>query len=417
MRSAGPHGKRVENGYATYYLRSSVLGGQVVCEMNSGGGWTRGYVYLGGQMLAMQFSGVFWLHQEPYSKGQRITNSSGNVTATIELDPWGGETNRSVNSYFQPRKFTTYDRDANYWDEAQARQYHGFWSRFAQPDPYDGSYSPTNPQSFNRYAYVQNDPVNFVDPSGLEMCVDAWCGGGGYWGPRSFGGNLWGNDPHPGGGNIAARDHERTVAVAVTRFFKGLPKEYNYIGGLSWGYWGEDSGDVMRHFTATFSVEALNYLTITLSGRFAFDISGTLWGVHGEAFGEGSTEIDWNAQLMMAAPFAGILRNSAGEVEAQIGSKLEYLFGKATGEKNLARTVDMLKKMQGIGIFDTVANRAYLQGYFNSVLRNSANVVFRQANGTTVRESLLMGPSGGLKMTSFWQGDRLMSFILYGGGP
>ncbi len=23
------------------------------------------------------------------------------------------------------------------------------------------------PQSFNRYAYVQNDPVNFVDPSGL----------------------------------------------------------------------------------------------------------------------------------------------------------------------------------------------------------------------------------------------------------
>jgi hypothetical protein len=26
----------------------------------------------------------------------------------------------------------------------------------------------TNPQSFNRYAYVQNDPVNFVDPLGLD---------------------------------------------------------------------------------------------------------------------------------------------------------------------------------------------------------------------------------------------------------
>lgn len=25
----------------------------------------------------------------------------------------------------------------------------------------------TDPQSFNRYGYVQNDPVNFVDPSGL----------------------------------------------------------------------------------------------------------------------------------------------------------------------------------------------------------------------------------------------------------
>jgi hypothetical protein len=61
----------------------------------------------------------------PLNKCQRITNSSGNVTATIELDPWGGETNRSVNSYFQPRKFTTYDRDSNAWDEAQARQYSG----------------------------------------------------------------------------------------------------------------------------------------------------------------------------------------------------------------------------------------------------------------------------------------------------
>jgi hypothetical protein len=39
---------------------------------------------------------------------------------------------------------------------------------FDQPDPYDGSYNLTDPQSFNRYAYVQNDPVNFVDPSGLD---------------------------------------------------------------------------------------------------------------------------------------------------------------------------------------------------------------------------------------------------------
>ena len=41
------------------------------------------------------------------------------------------------------------------------RRYNRWYSRFDQPDPYDGSYDLTDPQSFNRYAYVQNDPVNF----------------------------------------------------------------------------------------------------------------------------------------------------------------------------------------------------------------------------------------------------------------
>jgi hypothetical protein len=47
------------------------------------------------------------------------------------------------------------------------RRYAGKWHRFVQPDPTDGSYDLTNPQSFNRYAYVQNDPSNLVDPTGM----------------------------------------------------------------------------------------------------------------------------------------------------------------------------------------------------------------------------------------------------------
>jgi hypothetical protein len=48
------------------------------------------------------------------------------------------------------------------------RSYHGWWARFNEPDPWDGSYDLTDPQSFNRYAYVRNDPVNYVDPDGLQ---------------------------------------------------------------------------------------------------------------------------------------------------------------------------------------------------------------------------------------------------------
>ncbi|HET8669063.1 MAG TPA: RHS repeat-associated core domain-containing protein, partial [Candidatus Saccharimonadales bacterium] len=161
-------GKKNENGVITYYLRSSVLGGQVVAELTSAGAWSRGYVYLGGQVMAVQQAGVYWMHQDPVAKSKRVTNASGNVVSTIELDPWGGETNRSSNEAFQPRKFTTYERDSIGSDDAMHRRYNRWWSRFEQPDPYDGSYDLSDPQSFNRYSYVQNDPVNFVDPLGLD---------------------------------------------------------------------------------------------------------------------------------------------------------------------------------------------------------------------------------------------------------
>jgi len=42
------------------------------------------------------------------------------------------------------------------------------YGRFLTPDPYRASAAPENPQSWNRYAYVQSDPVNRYDPSGLD---------------------------------------------------------------------------------------------------------------------------------------------------------------------------------------------------------------------------------------------------------
>jgi RHS repeat-associated protein len=188
----GLRAKKTDNGDTIYYLRSTVLGQQVVVEIYGGGPsyqgsnwWLRGYVYLEQQLIAVQAGGVFWAHQEPVTKSQRLTDIYGNITSTVELDPFGADTARSQNELQQPHRFTTYERDVDGEDDAMFRHYNRWWGTFNQPDPYDGSYDLGDPQSLNRYSYTQNDPVNYADPTGLmwiicQFFTGEWGISGGY---------------------------------------------------------------------------------------------------------------------------------------------------------------------------------------------------------------------------------------------
>jgi RHS repeat-associated protein len=77
-------------------------------------------------------------------------------------------------------KFATYFRDGSTaLDYAQQRYYASTLGRFTTTDPYDGSADGKDPQSWNRYSYVQNDPVNHNDPSAMNMAFwDDWGVGG-----------------------------------------------------------------------------------------------------------------------------------------------------------------------------------------------------------------------------------------------
>jgi RHS repeat-associated protein len=61
-------------------------------------------------------------------------------------------------------------------DYSHYRYYASSMGRWTSPDPSGLTFAnPANPQSLNLYAYVNNNPLSFVDPTGLATD----CGGGG----------------------------------------------------------------------------------------------------------------------------------------------------------------------------------------------------------------------------------------------
>jgi RHS repeat-associated protein len=140
-------------------------GGKVIAEYDNGASPslpTREYILAGGKLLAkIDTSGTKYYHQDHLSN-RMVTDSSGNTVTQMGHFPFG-------ESWYNVTKdkltFTTYERDAESGnDYAQARYYISRLARFSSPDPIGGN--PSNPQSWNRYSYVLNDPINLNDPEG-----------------------------------------------------------------------------------------------------------------------------------------------------------------------------------------------------------------------------------------------------------
>jgi len=90
-------------------------------------------------------------------QGFRTLNSMG-----LPVDAQGAIADKIRQRYGLTERDDASGLDHTWWRKNEIRA-----GRWTSPDPYLGSMIITNPQSFNRYAYVNNDPVNFVDPTGL----------------------------------------------------------------------------------------------------------------------------------------------------------------------------------------------------------------------------------------------------------
>jgi RHS repeat-associated protein len=158
--ATGLRTKRTEGSSTTLYLRD---GGQVVGEWN-GTSWTKEYVWLGSTLLATIEGSTIKYHHQDHLSIRATTFADGMVGEGQGHYPFGEpwyETSPETT-----RIFTTYEREAGgSLDYAMFRWMGPEAGRFLSADPIPGRTG--DGQSWNRYAYAGNDPVNRWDPWGL----------------------------------------------------------------------------------------------------------------------------------------------------------------------------------------------------------------------------------------------------------
>jgi RHS repeat-associated protein len=216
----------------------------------------------------------------------------GSTRATDTIEPFGGgwttrnyypfgeEITSTSNDQF---KFaSTYRDSATGLDYALNRYYASGTARFLTPDPYQASGGPASPQSWNRYAYVFNDPVNHLDPTGLFYSTAQLLNSFGYGtGGAGDGGGGWGG----GGGG--------SDGMEVDGPMPELPADGGGGGGRDWlGEWNNLSAQCRQGLETALPVSSGTNASV--GAQLRLDALGRAGGQTGTlAAAAGAHNVDW----------------------------------------------------------------------------------------------------------------------------
>ena len=115
---------------------------------------------------------LHWVGSDHLGGTIRVLDGSFTALDGMRYKPYGEDRDAGT-TLNTDRKFTgqTEDETAGlYWYASRA--YDPAIGRFVSPDPIVPA--PGNPQSLNRYSYVYNNPLKFVDPTGLTPEQEGW---------------------------------------------------------------------------------------------------------------------------------------------------------------------------------------------------------------------------------------------------
>jgi RHS repeat-associated protein len=187
VRKAGPSGTTITLG-GLYERREDASGTKHVFNIGGPDGMIAQVVY----DQAHESEEVEYLHQDQLGSVAVATSPEGKEIDRLFYEPFGRRVDEKGNLLNGPASdvltgFTgqRHDDDLGLID-MRGRTYDPILRRFLQPDPvvqdaYEG-------QTYNRYSYVMNDPVNMVDPTGFTANAKV--------GPKKDG---WGDDGTGGG--------------------------------------------------------------------------------------------------------------------------------------------------------------------------------------------------------------------------
>ena len=171
-------GRMVEKGVGSTYTQFVYRPSGAMLAVYSGG-LTKGTIPLpGGSAAVYNSGGLNFIRHKDWLGSSRLATTWAHAVYSKEAYAPFGETYNEAGT--PDRSFTGQDQNVATGAGGTGaydflfRKYDPSAGRWLSPDPAGwSSVSKAQPQSLNRYAYVENQPLSLVDPTGLILCVSA----------------------------------------------------------------------------------------------------------------------------------------------------------------------------------------------------------------------------------------------------
>lgn len=344
--------------------------------------WAKSSVYLGSRLLSTvslssaQASGELVEYHHADRLGTRLTTNPQNATSAEQATlPFGtmlwSETTKATS---QP--FTSYERSQTTGlDYAMNRTYDSGQGRFTQVDPIGMAASNLgSPQSLNMYNYVENDPVNLVDPSGLNaMAPGGSSGCSAEYSYSDCGGNnmFWGTDGGGGGGGGGGGSYSFGDSYAYNwHRFEGAPD--SVVRGVL-DYEERISNSQAGYGFITNAEYAIHNVEFLI--RYGYNENGDLWTNFVLNGNGGTGDVGRFAREMQRRTAShGTATLLFGGLAVAVGTGAGagmYLSGATVGEG--VTTLGLNKTMSHVSYFTKVANQLAKRGWSRDLINKTVN--------------------------------------------